>query len=665
MVQVCPRCQRANPDPAVFCWFDGVVLRQGAAAAANTLPHEFVFPSGRRCRTFDELVAGCQYEWEDARDLLRKGDLGNYLAHIGRHDLARSATEAQAQADPDIALHQFLTNLPASQGVGPRLDLNPRRLGVGPVCAGEQRQLTLTISKQGTGLLQGKVTVSEGREWLKVAEGADGTSCAVKTARAQQVGLTIDARGLAAPRAYSGKLTVITNGGIAEVPVRLEVAVLPFGRPPFQGAASPRAMAERMRANPKPAVALLESGEVARWFRANGWTYPVAGATAKGVAAVQQFFEGMGLSKPPPLQLSEEQVRLLCENAEPIHGRVVLRTASKKWVYAQAEADVPWLKITTPTVSGPQQAAIAFEVDPSRLESGRIHEGTVQLVANAGQRLVVRVQVEVRRPHESLASRLLRPFVRQEAIRQRETTSKTSPERERREVGVLPSGGLRSEDRLKAELQRGAEPPVSLPQGDRREGLPHGLLRSVFAGALVALVLRLLLAAPADVYARGLSRPAHEVFAPAAGDEEVFLRPFVLATWWLGCPIGVGLVWRRGGKATDLFCAAVAGAAAGLAGSATLGCLLLGVDAVPGTLMARLIASRPEASWWYWLPLWVTLTSLCWALAGAALALVLSVLGWAGLSWGPRTLGALTAPAAWLFRACGLERAASFFLLQG
>ena len=84
---------------------------------------------------------------------------------------------------------------------------------------------------------------------------------------------------------------------------------VPFTRPPFQGATSPRGMAERMRTNPKLAVPLLESGEVQRWFEANGWKYPVPGTPARGVGAVQQFFECLGLSKPPPVALSESEMR--------------------------------------------------------------------------------------------------------------------------------------------------------------------------------------------------------------------------------------------------------------------------------------------------------------------------------------------------------------------
>ncbi|MGH7224298.1 MAG: hypothetical protein ACRELF_13790, partial [Gemmataceae bacterium] len=231
-MQLCPRCQRANPREAVFCYFDGVVLRQGAAGVVlpGQLPQEFVFPSGRRCKTFDDLVVGCQYEWEDARRLLCNGDFSRYFAQIGRHDLARTAQENQSQPDADIALHGFLGQLPASQIQGPRLDLNPRRVVLGGIRPGEQRRLALIATNVGTGLLQGKITVSEGGQWLKIAENGNPAEYALKTAKSQSVQLCVDARGLTAPHTYSGKLTVITNGGIAEVSVRVDVGAVPFAQ---------------------------------------------------------------------------------------------------------------------------------------------------------------------------------------------------------------------------------------------------------------------------------------------------------------------------------------------------------------------------------------------------------------------------------------------------
>jgi hypothetical protein len=613
MVQVCPRCQRANPPAAAFCWFDGNLLQHGAAPTIPTFPQEFVFPSGRRCRTFDELVQGCQFEWAAARGLLRSGALGQYLATIGRHDLAQAAEESQRLPDPDIALLRFIDQLPATPGQGPRLELSPRRLIIGPLRPGEQRQIALSLSNHGKGLLQGKVAISEGGGWLRSADGA--AEVAVKTDKKQQVTLHIDGRGLTAAQAYSGKLTVVTNGGVAEVPVGLQVGAMPFPRAPFQGVSSPREMAEKFKASPKQAVPLLESGEVARWFRANGWGYPIAGTTARGVAAVQQFFEGMGLSKPPPLQLSHKDVQLVCEGPDTIESMVMLMTSAKKWVYAQADSDVPWLRVVS-AVSGPQQAAIGFQVDPGSLAAGKIHTGTIQLTANAGQKLSVRVQVAVRRPEVSAAARWMRP---------------------------------------------------------------------ILVGTLAALVLRLLLILPADVYARGIAGlPASEAapidvatwFMPPGG---LFLRPFVLATWWIGALVGVILVVRasrqadRGGSEggrrrrrqrsgmNDLFCGILAGAFAGLLASATMGSVLLLADAPALVALRGMVSARgPSPAPWHWIPLWCMMTTLLWAIWGAGLGALLGPLG----RGGSQALTFLAAPVIGFFRLLHLNDAAAYFELS-
>ncbi len=599
-MQFCPRCQRANPREAVYCYFDGVVLDQRLAGAASPsrMLQEFTFPSGRRCKTFDDLVQGCQYEWEDARDLLRKGDFTRYFAQIGRHDLARIAQENQKQPDPDIGLHTFLDQLPASQIQGPRLDLNPRRLMIGSVRPGEQRHISLTILNQGKGLLQGKVTVSEGAEWLKIAGEGSATEATLKTAKSQQIQLHVDARGLTAPQTYSGKLTVITNGGISEVAVRLDVASIPFAQAPFQGAASPRQIAERIRSNPKQAVPFLENGEIARWFQQNGWTYPVSDPPARGIAAVQQFFEGMGLSKPPPLQLSEQELHFFCTQPEVTQARVTLRTPAKKWVYAQAVSDKPWLRVTTPSISGPQQAHLVFEVDSSLLEVGSLNLGTLYLTANAGQKLAVRVQVNCNRPYEPFTRRLFRPF---------------------------------------------------------------------FVGAVLALLLRLLLTGPADLYARGWGQAVDPAGVQApwiyiSGAENLFLRRFILATWWVGIFLGAALAWRRGGRGTDVFCGGIAGAFAGILTAGTLGCLLLVFDAAPRALLTHWTSPTSfSAAPATWTLLWIMLASGCWALVGGGTGFLLSGLGQSGL----HLLRAAAGPLVWFFRQCGLERAASFFLIKG
>src|SRR5215207_5722805 len=134
----CPRCQRANPPDAQYCHFDGLGLRTGADGKAPTntaLGREFVFPSGRRCRTFDELVQACSLEWASARSMLQKGSMRQYLASIGRMDLAHQADKAAAHVDPDLGLDLLLATFPVKEGTGPRLDLAPRRLHLGAIKA--------------------------------------------------------------------------------------------------------------------------------------------------------------------------------------------------------------------------------------------------------------------------------------------------------------------------------------------------------------------------------------------------------------------------------------------------------------------------------------------------------------------------------------------------
>jgi hypothetical protein len=605
-VLTCPRCQRANPAEAVFCHFDGAELRplhgNGEAQARGRLPHEFVFPSGRRCRTYDELAQGCQDEWPMARRLLKQGVFAKFLAGAGRMDLAQKAHAAQDDTDPDRGLDTFLAALPATVARTPRLDLNPRRLMLGTLRVGETRRVALTVLNQGKGLLQGTLTIGEGSTWLLLADGTGKSECRLQAAREQAVNLLVDTRGLPAPQSYSAKLTVISNGGIVEVPVRVDVAAHPFPRAPFQGVSSPREMAEIMRSQPKAAVPLLESGEIGRWFAQNGWTYPVQGVTARGVAAVQQFFEGMGLSKPPTVQVAESDLLVRCQHPEKVSQQVVLRTAAKKWVYAHVESDVPWLRVQTPNVSGPQQASVTFEVDSSLVPATTNPEGRLLIIANAGQQLSVRVRVSVQRPQK------------------------------------LP-------------------PP--------RGGIRHALL----IGAVAGLLFRLLLAGPVDLYARvWLSGPvggvpagsfASWIQAPLA--DAGFVRHVAMATWWLGAVAGFALLWRDGSRRSDAPFGLVAGAVAGLVGSATLACLIPAVDLLPRSLWATAAEltgnNRAAGPVWLWTPVWIATATASWTAIGAAAGFALACAGPVGTA----LLGRVERALAWAFSLCGMKRAALFF----
>jgi hypothetical protein len=558
----CPRCRRANPADAAYCYFDGAGLRSGGdGGPPGRLPHEFVFPSGRRCRSYDELALACQDEWDVARGLLAQGAFRQYFSGTGRLDLARRAEEAAAEPDADQALDAFLAELPAQVSKPPQLDLNPRRIQLGAVRAGDTRSVTVQIQNQGQGLLHGTLTVEDGGSWLTPADGEDN-AVRLRTSRHQDVVLRIDTRHIPAPQTYTAKLTVITNGGAIEVPVRLDLTVNPFPHAPFQGAASPRELAERLRAQPKAAVPLLEDGTILGWFSSNGWTYPVTGLPARGVAAVQQFFEGMGLSRPPTVQLSEADVTLRGPHGGTLSSQVTLRTTAKKWVYAHIESDVPWLRPVNPRVSGPQQAAVAFEADTTGVTPNRPHDGRLRIEANGGQVLTLRVRVE----------------------------------------------------------PQGVEKPVR--QRTARQAL--------LVGALAALLLRLLLAGPVDLYARlwaaagAVPLPGSAAFwalAPVA--DAAFVRHVALTTAWLGAALGFVHLRRKGPRTADAFFGAVAGGVAGLAVAATVACLWPALDFAPRRVWQGVAAFAGSASPWISTPAWIVVAGAVWGLAGAAAGVVL------------------------------------------
>lgn len=407
---LCPRCQRANPTEAAYCHFDGAELRSGTGGfKGGEMGRDFVFPSGRRCHTFDELAKVCCEEWNAARNLLKQGSIRQFMAGVGRMDLALAADRAAAHADPDLGLDQFIGQLPIRDGQGPKLDIHPRRLKIGPMRVGESQQISLSVGNLGTGLLHGSLQI-EGEDWIRLAKDI-GTTIPIKTGKQQEITFTIDTFGLPAGGKFSAKLTVLTNGGVVEVPVALELQAVAFAHAGLDGAASPRELAQKFKDAPKQAAAVLESGEVQKWFAANGWRYPVQGPPAKGMAGVQQFFEGLGVSKPPPLEVSDQEVLMICRPGQTVRGHVMLRTAAKKWVYARVESDSPWLSVENPDVGGAQQAMIEFEANAAGLAGGRTSTATMTMVANGGQRFTIAVRLEVRAAAVSLSGALARCLV--------------------------------------------------------------------------------------------------------------------------------------------------------------------------------------------------------------------------------------------------------------
>ena len=64
------------------------------------------------------------------------------------------------------------------------------------------------------------------------------------------------------------------------------------------------------RGSPPCHGADFENGAVAAWYATNGWTYPVQGPPASGIAALQQFYEAVGLVALLRVELDRPVIRL-------------------------------------------------------------------------------------------------------------------------------------------------------------------------------------------------------------------------------------------------------------------------------------------------------------------------------------------------------------------
>jgi hypothetical protein len=468
-VRFCPRCRRACPEEAAYCYFDGQDLRLVMPGQTDPwqLGKEFVFPSGQRCRTFDELVDACMGDWPAARELLRRGAFQQFFSSIGRADVAQVVWQAvERHLDADEALDYLLTRLPTKEPVRPALDYSPRKLQFGRVLAGDKRTLILRISNKGKGLLRGRIRL-EGVSWLTIQSGENllvssetplaygaasvaapapngptnaanfahpsatsgsqtGTghqapndapavevldddvplaelipsaqpyeqSYTISTWTTQEVRIVASTENLPAGQIFHATLILETNGGTVEVPVEIEVSPVPFPDEPFRGITEPKYLAAQMRLHAREAARLLREGAIRQWFETNHWVWPVIGDTAPGIAAVQQFYEALGVNKPPRLEIEPVKIECTLQSEEPRRFDVLFRSPDPKWVYAKITSTEPWLEAEPTMIYGPQRAYFSLTVLPAALPGPGRYETQVQIEGNGGQRLTLPVRVE-------------------------------------------------------------------------------------------------------------------------------------------------------------------------------------------------------------------------------------------------------------------------------
>ncbi len=400
MGQTCTKCSRINPENAAFCYHDGAALaghsRNGGPVAVGSRPFgsPFVFPSGRPCRTFDELALACQEHWAVACDLLREGFFENFLHGLGRDDLAQAAHEAARRPDRDRGLDQLLESLPSKVVEAPRLVVTPQEVSLGTLRVGEDRRCQLHLENRGMRLLHGSVRCDDG-DWLALGESPGGPEKLFQFGSETLIPIQVRGQRLrAGKKPLEARLTVESNGGNATVIVRAEVPVTPFPEGVLKGAVTPRQVAEKAKAAAKEAAVQFETGAVADWYRANGWTYPVQGPAASGLGAVQQFFEALGLTPPPKVDISERAVALQAAAGTTVEHELKVQAQEKRPIYAHATSSAPWLEVGRPRLNG-RVATIPLVVPQVPDRTGETLTAHVTVQANGNQRFVVPVTLVV------------------------------------------------------------------------------------------------------------------------------------------------------------------------------------------------------------------------------------------------------------------------------
>ncbi len=404
MASQCPACARINPADAYYCFHDGRLLsnegRQGPLQVGS-LPFAtpFCFPDGQACVNFNQLALACDRRWAEARNLLADGIWAAFFKGIGRFDLATAANQAAVEPDLDQGLSQLLEKLPADPECLrlPKLALESTEENLGQLMPGADLAFELEIRNQGMLLLHG--SVASNCDWLVFGDQAGASQKIFQTRGV----CTIPVRALgsklrAGRKPLEGELVVETNGGTITVPVRAEVPINPFPKgihanDSLAGARSPREIALKAKEHPNDAAVLFAQGAVKAWYASNGWTYPIEGSEGSGKGAIQQFFEALGLVKPPRLEIDTLSLMLKGKIGEHLSMRVTVRTDEAKPVYAQARSDRDWVTFGPIAYRGNKvEIAVEIMVPP---QPGETVQARVTIQGNGKQQFVVPISVTV------------------------------------------------------------------------------------------------------------------------------------------------------------------------------------------------------------------------------------------------------------------------------
>lgn len=405
MPNTCPACSRLNPAGAVYCHYDGRNLtgspQTGAlnvGSMAFAMP--FCFADGRSCANFNQLALACDERWDESRDLLREGTWASFFTAIGRLDLAAVAKEAAKEPDRDVGLSRLLEKFPVDTQTlrPPKLAVPTKEEDLGTLAPGTNKKFELMLSNQGMLVLRGMIFTD--CDWLAFGTPSGGNQKIFQTRGVFSIPVHVIGHKLRAGlKPLQGEIVIDTNGGTITIPVKAVVPTRPFPKGKYAndslaGARTPRELAVKAKEAPADAGMLFEQGAVKSWYMENGWTYPVEGTIGSGKAAVQQFFEALGLTKPPVVELQTESITVSGVPGEKIIKKIVIGTKETKPVYAQGASNQSWVHVGEVKFKG-TSVTLPIEITVPAKSSGSRAEASIHIHANGRKQFTVPVSVTI------------------------------------------------------------------------------------------------------------------------------------------------------------------------------------------------------------------------------------------------------------------------------
>ena len=136
------------------------------------------------------------------------------------------------------------------------------------------------------------------------------------------------------------------------------------------------------------------------------------GPSASGIGAVQQYFEALGLTTPPKVQVRESAVFFECEPGGSALHTLEVAAVEKRPIFASAVSDQLWLKVRKIDLDG-RTAHVCLAVDPAPDRPGESLDAKLTVRANGNQRFVIPVSLRILgKPRHNRAEGLHRQFRR-------------------------------------------------------------------------------------------------------------------------------------------------------------------------------------------------------------------------------------------------------------